>query len=348
MRIGFYNDFRPCIVKTDGVVDIFDVVNSIAFQPLGGTTPMGTRSVGAGSRVQSLTAHQLSLEALITHFDELKERLQELNQNGTVIPWDKVKLRQPVPRPGKVLCGQGNYMEGVRIDPPRPLQTFFKSPDAVIGPGETVTLPAFRPTIFNHEAELAVVIGRAAKNVSIDDALSHVFGYTTAVDVSARAPEQGEADLPGTTPAHYGKSFDTFLPLGPAITTADEIADPNNLRVQYWVNEELRQDYSTSDMEHSLAYMIAALSHVMTLKPGDVILAGTNHANLGPLQDGDLGEIEIEKVGRSSHVVEDPLKRTWDPKKLNDPAAMATRREGMKDAPHPGNWPFQKVGGAFE
>ena len=347
MKIGFYNDFKPCIVKPDGVVDISDVVSSIGFQPLGGTTPMGVRSVGAGSRIQSLTAHQLSLEALLTHFDEVRDRLAALEQSGAVIPHDQVRMRQPVPRPGKVLCGQGNYMEGVKLDPPRPLQTFFKSPDAVIGPGDTVVLPSFRPTIFNHEAELAAVIGKAAKNVSIADALSYVFGYTTAIDVSARAPEQGEAELPGTAPAHYGKSFDTFLPLGPAIVTADEVGDPNHLRVQYWVNEEPRQDYNTSDMEHSLAYVIAAMSHIMTLKPGDVILAGTNHAHLGPLQDGDLGEIEIEKVGRNSHLVEDALKRTWDPHQLNDPAVMTKRREGLKDQPHPGNWPFQKVGGDY-
>lgn len=345
MKIGFYNEFRPCILKDNGVVDIFTVVNSVSFQPLGGTTPMGTRSVGAGSRIQSLTAYQLSLEALITHFDELRSQLEELDRSGTVIPLDQVRLRAPVPRPGKVLCGQGNYMEGVRITPPRPLQTFFKSPDAVIGPGDTVVLPAFRPTIFNHEAELALVIGKTAKNLQESEALGCVFGYTTAVDVSARAPEPGEADLPGTAPAHYGKSFDTFMPLGPAITTADEIADPNNLRVQYWVNGELRQDYNTSDMEHSIAYMIATLSQVMTLKPGDLILAGTNHGNLGPLQDGDVGEIEIEKVGRSSHRVEDPLKRTWDPHAVRDPRANAANREALKGRPNPGTWPFQPVGG---
>lgn len=345
MKIGFYNDFRPCILRADGAVDISRVVDSIRFQPLGGTTPMGTRTVGAGSRVQSPTAYQLSLEALITHFDELRSQLEELQRNGTAIPLDQVRLRAPVPRPGKVLCGQGNFMEGVRITPPRPLQVFFKSPDAVIGPGETVRLPAFRPTIFNHEAELALVIGKAAKDVTEGEALSHVFGYTTAVDVSARVPEEGEAELPGTVPAHYGKSFDSFLPLGPAITTAEEIGDPNNLRVQYWVNGVLRQDYNTSDMEHSVAYMIATLSHIMTLKPGDLILAGTNHGNLGPLQDGDLGEIEIEKVGRSSQRIEDPLKRTWDPHALRDPRANAANREALKGQPHPGMWPFQPGGG---
>jgi 2-keto-4-pentenoate hydratase/2-oxohepta-3-ene-1,7-dioic acid hydratase in catechol pathway len=234
-------------------------------------------------------------------------------------------------------------MESVKVDPPRPLRTFFKSPDAVIGDGDTVTLPKFRPVIFNHEAELAVVIGDEAKEVSQEDALKHVFGYTCGVDVSARAPEEGEPVLAGY---QYGKSFDTFLPLGPSITTADEIADPNNLHVRYWVNERLRQDYNTSDMDHTVAYMIATLSHVMTLKPGDVIMCGTNHGNLGPMQDGDLGEIEIEKVGRSSHRVVDALKRTWDPNVVRNPADNAARRETLKGAPNNGTWPFQAVGGA--
>ena len=318
MKIGFYDDFRPCIVKENGVVDLTDEL----------------RSMDEGSP-------QLLMGSIISNFASLRPRLEELQERGNVVPLEQVRLRAPIPRPGKVLCGNANYMEGVFITPSRPLITFFKSPDAVIGPGDTVVLPGFRPVIFNHEAELALVIGKEAKNVQQAEALSHVFGYTTSVDVSARAPEEGEAALPGG----YGKSFDTFLPIGPAITTADEISDPNNLRVRYWVNGELRQDYNTNDMEHSLAYTIAALSHVMTLKPGDLILGGTNHGNLGPLQDGDMGEIEIEKIGRSSQRVEDSLKRKWDPPVLREPRLNAERREGLKGQPHPGTWPLQPLGG---
>ena len=318
MKIGFYNDFQPCIVKEDGVVDISDAVGHLA-----------------------ISSPQRYLERIIVNFDELRGSLEALESGGAVVPMAQVRLRAPVPRPGKVLCGNGNFMESVPITPTRPLKTFFKSPDAVIGPGDTVDLPAFRPVIFNHEAELAVVIGKTAHNVSEDEALDYVFGYTTAVDVSARAPEEGEAALPGD----YGKSFDTFLPLGPAITTADEISDPNNLNVKYWVNEELRQNYNTSDMEHSVAYMIATLSHVMSLKPGDVILGGTNHGGLGPLQDGDFAEIEIENVGRSTQRISDPMKRTWDPQGVRKPEEMAARREAMKGAPNNGTWPFQPKGG---
>jgi 2-keto-4-pentenoate hydratase/2-oxohepta-3-ene-1,7-dioic acid hydratase in catechol pathway len=320
MKIGFYDEFRPCLVKENGVIDLSGEV---------GHLPAGD-------------SPQLLLEKIILNWDALRPRFQEMWQSAPITAsLQQVRLRAPVPRPGKVLMGQGNFMEGVKIEPPRPLSTFFKSPDAVIGDGETVVLPSFRPVIFNHEAELAVVIGRPAKQVSESDALSHVFGYTTGVDVSARAPEEGEAGLAG----NYGKCFDTFLPIGPAITTADEITNPNHLRVRYWINEQPRQDYNTSDMEHSVAYMISTLSWNMTLKPGDLIMCGTNHGNLGPMQDGDLGEIEIEKVGRSHHRVVDELKRTWDPKVLRDPALNAANRERAKEQPNSGTWPYQARGG---
>ena len=313
MKIGFYNDFRPCLVKENGVVDIVAQT---------GELPGGSA--------------QLWLENLILGWSSLRPALADAWETGSVIPLQDVRLRPPVPRPGKVINGRTNFMESVKITPPRPLQTFFKSPDAVIGPGDTVVLPQFRPTIFNHEAELCVVIGQAAKEVSEVEAMSHVFGYTAGVDVSARAPEKGEAALAG----EYGKSFDTFLPLGPAITTPDEVTNPNSLRVRYWVNGVLRQDYNTSDMEHSVAYVVATLSHNMTLKPGDVIMCGTNHAGLGPLQDGDVGEIEIDIIGRMANPVVNDLKRRWDPELIRHPEEMQARREALKGQPNPGTWPF--------
>jgi 2-keto-4-pentenoate hydratase/2-oxohepta-3-ene-1,7-dioic acid hydratase in catechol pathway len=169
------------------------------------------------------------------------------------------------------------------------------------------------------------------------EALDYIFGYTTSVDVSARAPVEGEAPLAG----NYGKSFDTFLPLGPAITTVDEVTDPNNLGVRYWVNGELRQDYNTNDMDHSISYVIAALSAIMTLKPGDLIMCGTNHQGLGALQHDDVGEIEIEQVGRSSNPVVDSLQRTWptgiDP---NMGARLKERRNSLLGTPSAGTWPL--------
>jgi len=314
MKIGFYDEWKPCIVKDNGVIDF-----SAEVADLPNVRP------------------QILLEEIIMNWDRLRPRLEQLSNSGTVVPMAQVRLRAPVPRPGKVIMGEGNYMEGVKVTPPRPLRTFFKSPDAVIGPDETVVFPEFKPVIFNHEAELALVIGKHCKNVSPDQALQYVFGYTTGCDVSARAPEEGEATLAGY---QYGKSFDTFLPLGPAILTADEVPDPNNLNVKYYVNERLRQDYNTSDMDHSVGFMISAISHVMTLKPGDVIMAGTNHGNLGPLQDGDYGEVEIERVGRSGHRIRDDLKRRWDADAWRDPKLNAANREKLQGTPTTGTWPL--------
>jgi len=314
VKIGFYDDWKPCIVKENGVIDF-----SAEVADLPNVRP------------------QILLEEIIMNWDRLRPRLEQLSNSGTVVPLANVRLRAPVPRPGKVIMGEGNYMEGVKVTPPRPLRTFFKSPDAVIGPEETVIFPKFKPVIFNHEAELALVIGKDCKEVSPENALQYVFGYTTGCDVSARAPEEGEATLVGY---QYGKSFDTFLPLGPAILTADEVPDPNNLNVRYYVNETLRQNYNTSDMDHSIGFMISTISHVMTLKPGDVIMAGTNHGNLGPLQDGDYGEVEIEKVGRSGHRIRDDLKRRWDPSAWRDPKLNAENRQKLQGTPTTGSWPL--------
>ena len=318
MKIGFYNNFLPCIVKEGGVIDISDIVSNM-----------------------KVSSPQFMLEKMIIDFNSIRSDIESSETNGKVIPFsEQIRLRPPVPRPGKVIAGQVNYKEGVTLNPPRPLRTFFKSPEAIIGPGDTIVLPSHRPVIFNHEAELACVVGKTAKNIMERDALNYIFGYTTSVDVSARAPEEGEAQLPGTADAHYGKSFDTFLPIGPAITIADDIHNPNSLRVRYWVNGELRQDYNTNDMEHSVAYLLAAVSHVMTLKPGDLVLCGTNHGNLGPLQDGDVAEISIENIGSSTNFVTDPLKRKWDPHNLRSPATNAANREKLRWEWHSGNWPF--------
>ena len=294
MKLGFYNDFRPCVVTDRGVVDVSDIV-----RPYEGGSP------------------QLLLENVIMNFNLLRSELEAAAERGTAIALDQVRLRPPVPRPGKILMGQGNYLENVENPVRKPISLFFKSPDAINGPGDTVVLPPFQARIFHHEAELAFVIGKEGRNVPEDKAMEHVFGYFAGVDVSARSPWTG-GPPPGPTqgdgpamPGNFGKSFDTFNPIGPAIVTADEIRDPHNLHVQYRVNGEIRHDYNTSDMEHRIPELIATMSSIMTLKPGDMFMCGTNHQGLGPLQDGDVGEIEIEGIGKFSNPVVDPLKRSW-------------------------------------
>jgi 2-keto-4-pentenoate hydratase/2-oxohepta-3-ene-1,7-dioic acid hydratase in catechol pathway len=191
----------------------------------------------------------------------------------------------------------------------------------VIGPGGTVVLPDHDVTIFHHEAELALVIGKRAKDLPADErAMDAVAGYTCAIDVSGRG-------LGRIGPSRIGKSFDTFTPLGPAIVTTDEIADPQNLTVTLSVNGEQRQHYSTADMEYSVGEVLAFISGFMTLVPGDVILCGTNHQGLGAIQDGDAIEMSIEGVGELAVAVSDPRQREW-PRGIDEEMAARQRAVG--------------------
>jgi 2-keto-4-pentenoate hydratase/2-oxohepta-3-ene-1,7-dioic acid hydratase in catechol pathway len=186
---------------------------------------------------------------------------------------------------------------------------FMKNPDAVVGPGDTIELPEFEePWMFMHEAELAIVMRGPAKRVPRADWRTAVFGYTCLIDVSAR----GEGRSTWKTGSWLGKSFDTFCPIGPCITTSDEIPDPNDLHVQFWDNGQLRHNYHTDDMEHRVPELVEFATTVMTMRSGDLISCGTNHEGLGPLQDGEHVEIAIERIGRMALDVVDPLKRSWE------------------------------------
>jgi 2-keto-4-pentenoate hydratase/2-oxohepta-3-ene-1,7-dioic acid hydratase in catechol pathway len=251
---------------------------------------------------------QLTMQALIDGFDGLRAALERRAQDGAALPLDEVRLRAPLPRPGKILACIANYWEHGALEA-RPLNMFLKSPDAVIGPGDTIVLPEFtEPWIFMHEAELALVIKGPTKNVKAADWQRAVFGYTGMIDVSAR----GEGRRTWKTGSWLGKSFDTFAPIGPCITTADEIPNPNDVHVQLWVDGQLRHNYNTDDMEHLVPQLVEFATAIMTLNTGDVIACGTNHEGLGPLQDGEVVDFEIHGVGRMRLSVRDPLKRTWE------------------------------------
>jgi len=186
---------------------------------------------------------------------------------------------------------------------------FMKNPEAVVGPGDTIMLPKLtEPWIFMHEAELALVIKGPAKEVKREDWRKAVFGYTGLIDVSAR----GEGRRTWKAGSWLGKSFDTFAPIGPCITTADEIPDPNGVIVRFWDDGQLRHNYNTDDMEHRVPELVEFASSIMTLNSGDLIACGTNHEGLGALQDGERVEIEVQHVGRMALTVVDPLKRTWE------------------------------------
>jgi 2-keto-4-pentenoate hydratase/2-oxohepta-3-ene-1,7-dioic acid hydratase in catechol pathway len=251
---------------------------------------------------------QLTMQNLIDGFERLRPRLEQLAAEGEAMPLDRVRLRAPLPRPGKILCCIANYWEHAQREA-RPLNMFLKNPEAVVGPGDTIVLPEFtEPWIFMHEAELALVIKGPAKKVSQANWKNAVFGYTCLIDVSAR----GEGRRTWKAGSWLGKSFDTFAPIGPCITTADEIAEPNDLIVRFWNDGQLRHNYNTDDMEHRVPELIEFASTVMTLNTGDLIACGTNHEGLGALQDGETVEIEIQHIGRMALKVVDPLKRKWE------------------------------------
>jgi len=254
---------------------------------------------------------QLVMEGVIDDFDKLRPVLQTLAETAPALPLSSVRLRAPLPRPHKILCALANYWEHAQRAP-RPLNMFMKNPDAVIGPGDTVQLPAYTdPWIFMHEAELALVMRGPSKMIKRDNWRDAVFGYTCFVDVTARG--EGRRTWPASQPMSWlGKSFDTFAPLGPCIVTADEIANPNDLHVRLWNDGQLRHNYNTDDMEHHVPELVEFATTVMTMLSGDIIACGTNHEGLGALQDGETVEIEIERIGRMSLHVADPLKRQWE------------------------------------
>jgi len=245
------------------------------------------------------------INAVITDFEgTYRARIQEIAGVVQPIAVDQVHLRPPLPRPGKIVAMAANYLENGALKEPKPLNGFLKSPECVIGEGETIVLPAaHQAAVFYHEAELGIVIGKEAANISADNAYDHIFGYVNFNDVSAR----------GLHPNSFlwMKSHDTFGPMGPYLVTADEIADAQNLQVRLWVNGELRQDYNTNDMGHKIPKMVEWLTSIVKLQPGDLIASGTNHQGLGPIQNGDVIEMEIEGLGRITVNVKDELSREW-------------------------------------
>lgn len=282
MKILFFDDFKLGVLEAGGVVDVSEAVRDI---PHTG-------------------AHDL-ISGLIARFADYKSRLAEAARKGRGIPVAQVKIRPPLPRPGNIVAMAVNYMEDGTRSEPAPLNAFHKSPNAVIGNDDTMVLPDVPATIFEGEAEMALVIGKRASGVSATRAMEHVFGYVNFIDGSARG-------LPPAGNTFYQmKSRDTFAPMGPYIVTADEIPDPHALQIRLWVNGTLKQNFNTSDMAHKIPRCIEWVTSIHTLEPGDVIATGTNHRGLSAFQNGDVIELETEGLGRLRINVQDDLKRTW-------------------------------------
>ena len=220
---------------------------------------------------------------------------------------DLQKLLAPI-RPPEILCIGLNYRqhaeEGGNDIPEYPV-LFIKAANTLNNPGDPIVVPAIEPVTVDYECELAVVIGREAKNVSKADALDYVLGYTCANDVSGRTWQTKK----GGSQWCRGKSFDTFLPLGPCLVTTDEIPDPNALKLSTTLNGEVMQDWTTSDMIFNVPTLIEFLSQGTTLPPGTVIMTGTPQgvgAARNPpvfLKDGDEVTIEVENIGKLTNPV---------------------------------------------
>ena len=283
MKLVFFDDFKLGVVKGDTVVDMSNAVSGIEH-----------------------TSPQDLIGKLIENFSQYRASLQEAVDSGSGIPLSQVRFRSPLPKPPNIICMAVNYMEDGTRDEPAPINAFQKSPNAVIGNGDTMVLPDIPATIFEGEAEIALVIGKRASNVRQEDAYDHIFGYINFIDGSARGLQAG-----GNT-FYQMKSRDTFAPMGPYLVTADEIDDPQNLDVKLWVNEDLKQSFNTDDMAHKIPRIIEWVSSIHELEPGDVIATGTNHRGLSALQNDDRVELEVQGLGTLQFNVQDDLKRSWD------------------------------------
>ena len=229
------------------------------------------------------------------------------SEAGETVALEEASLHPPIARPEKIVAIGLNYEDhaaetGAEI-PDKPV-VFTKYPNTIIGPGAPIRIPPITEQV-DYEAELAVIIGRRAKDVSESEALDYVFGYTNANDVSAR-------DLQFSEGGQWtrSKSIDTFLPLGPYVATRDEIPDPQDLFIRAILNGETVQDGTTSRMIFSVAELVSFLSQGMTLEPGDVIITGTP-PGVGMARDpqlwmkpGDEVSIEIEGLGTLTNPVE--------------------------------------------
>jgi 2-keto-4-pentenoate hydratase/2-oxohepta-3-ene-1,7-dioic acid hydratase in catechol pathway len=281
MKLVYFDDWKLGVMKGDRVVDVTAMVRDIPH-------------TGPGDLINGL----------IARFDQYRGRLADAAASAEGAPLASVRLRPPLPKPDNIDCMAVNYMEDGTRSAPAPINAFQKTANAICGPGDTMVLPDAPATIFEGEAELALVIGKRASHVKAADAMDYIFGYTCFIDGSARG-------LPA--PGFFAmKSRDTFAPIGPWIVTKDEVPDPQKLQIRLYNNGTLMQNFNTSDMAHKIPRCIEWLSSVHSLEPGDIIATGTNHRGLNPFMDGDKIELDIDSVGRLAFNVKDDLKRKWE------------------------------------
>jgi 2-keto-4-pentenoate hydratase/2-oxohepta-3-ene-1,7-dioic acid hydratase in catechol pathway len=282
MKLAFFDNYKLGVVVGDKIVDASAVTKGIK--------ALGPQDV---------------IRGVIEKWSSYKGKLAAAAKKGKGKPLAKVKLRPPLPKPENIICMAVNYMEDGTLPEPAPINAFMKSPSAVIGDGDTMVLPDMAASVFEGEAEIAVVIGKRASKVKAADAMKYVFGYTNFIDGSARGV------VPPTNVFYQMKSRDTFAPIGPYIVTADEIKDPHKLQVKLTNNGTVYQNFNTDDMAHKIPRCIEWVTSIHTLEPGDILATGTNHRGLNPFMNGDKIELTCEGCGTLHISVRDDQKRTW-------------------------------------
>ncbi|MET8352486.1 fumarylacetoacetate hydrolase family protein [Micromonospora sp. NPDC005206] len=258
-----------------------------------------------------VTAGALGVD--VRTLDDVVDRLSVIRERMSLTEADRddrVNLLAPVERPGKILAVGLNYLKHIeevgKAKPTAPM-IFAKYSSAIAGPYGVIELNPDITAEVDYECELAVVIGAPARRIDPERALNHVLGYCVANDVSARDVQRSEPQI------SRSKSLDTFCPIGPWITTADEVADPHRLGIRTRVNGAIRQDSTTEDMLFDVPFLIAYLSQTMTLQPGDMILTGTPPgvgSGMKPpsyLQENDVVRCEIDTLGYIENTLVTPV-----------------------------------------
>ena len=235
-------------------------------------------------------------------YDEIKNKINDLPYEENI---SKYKLLAPIPNPNKIICLAFNYVDHAKeqgLQAPEDPVLVIKPRTALNSTNSDIICPDF-VTQLDYEVELALIIGKNCKNVSVDDAFDAIFGYMVFNDVSARDIQFKDKQFT------RGKSFDSFAPCGPWITTKDEIKNPQNLKMTAKINGELKQNSSSNNMFIKIPEIVSKISKVMTLEKGDIISTGTpagvmlNKPNAVFLKDGDKVELEIENLGILSNTI---------------------------------------------
>lgn len=255
---------------------------------------------------------------LCRDFEAVRDGLRDAAAAGTAVPLDEVALLAPALNPSKIVAAASNYaahveeMHGVqqrtlgRVESwMMNFDVFLKSPSAIAGPRDEIVLPAAELEAgheIHHESELVLIMGRGGKDIPVADALGHVLGYTIGLDITVRSPADRSRR----------KSHDTFAPLGPWVTTADEAGDPADLDIRLQVNGADRQRVNTRDLVTGVAEIVSYASHMMTLLPGDVLFTGAP-PGVGPIAPGDVLDARISRLGQLRLPVrDDGLPRSTD------------------------------------